>query len=285
MNSCELAVALGKSVWGKTLAKGLSVAQTIDAIANGTHGFPQRSDDVLGTSPLWMACFALWYDLGLPRVVLGHKHAASLMCTTMHASDVPELVAPWSAFMLDVPGGLIQNLDGAAIDRVLVVDIEDGERERTACAFVIPSRADVPVTTLLPSDSISELTGENSSGAPYEQLSARLIVGAVAELSSHRPAAESSPRCQRKTDPRGNPVTRTFELRRDVRVDCRPAVASYLTGSRGTAPTVQVLVRGHWKRQRFGVGRANSEWRQIEPYWRGPEDAPIALRAHRIGGP
>jgi hypothetical protein len=47
-------------------------------------------------------------------------------------------------------------------------------------------------------------------------------------------------------------------------------------------PSVQCLVRGHWKRQPCGHELQDRKWIQIEPYWRGPEDAPIAVRSHRV---
>ena len=28
--------------------------------------------------------------------------------------------------------------------------------------------------------------------------------------------------------------------------------------------------------------RADRRWIHVEPYWRGPEDAPIALRSHKL---
>jgi hypothetical protein len=48
-------------------------------------------------------------------------------------------------------------------------------------------------------------------------------------------------------------------------------------------PAFQVLVRGHIKRQVVGVGRTGRKVIWIEPYWRGPEDAPILARPHLIG--
>lgn len=81
---------------------------------------------------------------------------------------------------------------------------------------------------------------------------------------------------------RGQPKSYTFALSRDVKVDCRDIVRRVLLGEQGasTIPKVQSLIRGHWKRQPFGVGSQDRKIIHIEPYWRGPEDAPIAVRSH-----
>jgi hypothetical protein len=71
-------------------------------------------------------------------------------------------------------------------------------------------------------------------------------------------------------------------LLREVKIDCRAAIASYIAGQRRASPSVQTLVRGHFKRAAHGPGRTERRWVQVEPYWRGPEDAPIALRPHRL---
>jgi len=48
----------------------------------------------------------------------------------------------------------------------------------------------------------------------------------------------------------------------------------------GKSPTVQCVVAGHWKMQPCGPGGSERKRIFIEPYWRGPEDAPIAIRPH-----
>jgi hypothetical protein len=40
---------------------------------------------------------------------------------------------------------------------------------------------------------------------------------------------------------------------------------------------------GHYKRQVVGTGRHGRQIIWIEPYWRGPENAPILARPWRIG--
>src|SRR5262249_31996760 len=113
----------------------------------------------------------------------------------------------------------------------------------------------------------------------------RLVLGVLAELSSPE-QVEAIERhrvflgTRGASSPRGAPKAWTFVLKRSVTVDCRDAVSDYLSRRKATTPTVQVLVRGHWKRQAHGPGGALRKLIHVEPYWRGPEDAPIAVRPH-----
>lgn len=110
----------------------------------------------------------------------------------------------------------------------------------------------------------------------------RLLLGVVLELTEHRPSEEHR-RAGTRTTKRnslGEPVAWTYTLTRDVKVDCRQAVRDYVEGRRSSAPSVQCLVRGHWKRQAHGPARSLRKFIFVEPYWRGPEDAPIATRSH-----
>ena len=47
-----------------------------------------------------------------------------------------------------------------------------------------------------------------------------------------------------------------------------------LDGGSGAPLTVRVRVQGHWKRQAFGPKKSERKIIWIEPYWRGPDDAP-----------
>jgi hypothetical protein len=79
------------------------------------------------------------------------------------------------------------------------------------------------------------------------------------------------------------PTTRIFRLVTPVRHDFRGLVSEYLkTGTGGGLKSVQSIVAGHWKMQVHGPQRSARKRIFVEPYWRGPEDAPIALRPHKL---
>lgn len=269
----RLSVAIGRHVWEKH-----SVGGAFDRDATIAKMVEGGSDEYLAVHTCLQA---EWYGLGLPRVVVGHRHAASLMSTTMRAEDVPDLVSPWSVFMLDVPGGMVRDSRGHAVAAVLVLDIDDGH-QRTVSGLLVPESEDHTTTLLSAAGSVASLADAQSGAHPSEQVLARYVVGVVAELSSHREATSAAAGAGVKRDPRGNPVTRTFTLTRPVSTDCRGAVTAYLSGRSASSPSVQVLVRGHWRKQRHGKGLSECRWQHIEPYWRGPEEAPIALRPHAV---
>lgn len=106
----------------------------------------------------------------------------------------------------------------------------------------------------------------------------------MTDKTSYRPIGKSHR--QRSSSGSGRssalPIGRVFQLSTSVRCDFRAAVAEYSRGER-SALSVQGIVAGHWKRQVHGVGRSERKRIFVEPYWRGPEDAPIALRPHKLG--
>ncbi len=116
----------------------------------------------------------------------------------------------------------------------------------------------------------------------------RLIINICLAMSN--PNNVRSPKARNKTSTSSKrreieaPEVRTFQLGTPITLDCREAIRDYvLHGTKkhnGSTPSVQVLVRGHWKRQVHGVGRAERRTIWVQPYWRGPEDAPILTRPH-----
>lgn len=77
------------------------------------------------------------------------------------------------------------------------------------------------------------------------------------------------------------PRHRVILIGKPMKLDLRQAVVDVASGDR-SAPNVQVLVRGHYKRQVIGIGRSARKVVWIEPYWRGPEDAPIMTRPYAV---
>lgn len=114
----------------------------------------------------------------------------------------------------------------------------------------------------------------------------RAFAGVVLELMSpkrHGSNGEQKTHGRRKAEHPSD--ASTIVLRRDVVVDCRDWLENHLRGDADAKRviSVQTLVRGHWKRQAYGPGASDRKYIHIEPYWRGPEDAPIAVRSHVLG--
>jgi hypothetical protein len=108
----------------------------------------------------------------------------------------------------------------------------------------------------------------------------RFVLGCLLEMSDTA-VAESFRKQKQKGPPvadRGRePKSWVFRLSRDVKIDCREWVRGASERGDKRMMTIQSLVRGHWKpKLSEKLGRPV----HIEPYWRGPEDAPIAVRSH-----
>lgn len=254
------------------------------------------------TAAIWFSAHKLavdWFRSGLPKVSIGSRHAAALMCTRMPSDVAPELRMPWSAFAIDIPEDVGAELYGLPVRQVFVHRStthddflgffeELGEIKVSFCvASPRQDMFDVPV----PVSAVADLRQLAERAEQFDDESHRgssalmlLALGVIAELNQPRESAAiahgtSKPRLNR----RGESIVSTFALSRDIKVDCREAVREYMRGARGTSPTVQSLVRGHWKKQPCGTARSDRRLIFVEPYWRGPETAPIALRAHSIG--
>lgn len=81
----------------------------------------------------------------------------------------------------------------------------------------------------------------------------------------------------------GPPEGVQYELGKEVAIDLRQELRRVLGGSReGASPAVQFLVRGHWRNQAHGEGRALRRRQWIEPFWKGPEEARALLRGHAV---
>ncbi len=246
-----------------------------------------------------IAWTARWASCGFPQVVIGHRLAASLMATRF-APDVAEAIRPpWAAYVVVLPTGLVPLLDRTANEE-RAADYLLVERDQNF-SLVIAEVASSPfflagtAPSLAPFENVREdarddweVFGEYAPEARDSRtvdLLWRLVAGIELELTDRarvRVAGKGS--ASRGRRPRGEPEGRTYVLTREVVVDCRAAIRDRIFGVRASAPSVQVLVRGHWKWQPHGPENHQRKWIHVEGYWRGPEDAPIAVRNHELRG-
>lgn len=74
---------------------------------------------------------------------------------------------------------------------------------------------------------------------------------------------------------------RIFVLGKSVLLDRRRGTESNDSGEKvARKMEIRVRVAGHWRRQAHGAGRKERKLIWIEPFWRGPKDAPIKLAPH-----
>lgn len=248
----------------------------------------------------YMWALARWYEQACPIVHFTRPdYAASLAATSI----VPEEpILPWRAVLLELPERVVP-YEGSWIKFVLVQRVVMGDAPATWTIVLMPERAGVPtiwshgqqwsVWSAEDPDPESEVQafrdptlkayGDetlNDLDGRVLLICRRIVSGACCAMSTPddwRPtkSADVSTEAARRRLQK-EPACRVYLLGRPVKIDCRLAVKQYVEQGTSKGPlTLQMLVRGHWRRQAIGVGRSERKWIRIEPYWKGPEDAPI----------
>lgn len=227
-----------------------------------------------------------WARSAFSQLEVSTKLAASMMATSIPIEIAEILELPWACFGINIPAKILSEDPGF----ILVHHTSRGSVEQllfldgTVTIGSEPSLGDYADCEARDHrKSVSWAEGELEESKRITPLVGRLILGCCMEFKSIRPTLESRIASQRSIHTRhGEPTVWTYQLTRNVKLDVREAIRHYLrTGE--ASPTVQTLVRGHWKNQVCGTGRADRKYMHIEPYWRGPEDAPIAVRSHEVG--
>lgn len=215
-----------------------------------------------------------WRRCGYAKLEIGHKLAANLCLT-----DVPEglfVHHPWKAWSLVMPDGLLG-------DAARVWCFARGEDEPADVGGVFVIRRDGTLHTEL---------------SPVEtQMITNLVLGACLALSepdefrrdaTHKTHdnAPGTPRRRKGGEPDFNQLR--FQLSAPVKVDLREHVREALEderlGRKSSSPKVQFIVRGHWRNQAHGPGRALRRMQWIQAFWKGPEESRILLRKVNVDG-
>lgn len=232
-----------------------------------------------------------WAESGFPSVEIGHRLAASFVCTSVPKEHADGVRPPWRCFLLRAPLELLPEFGSALVlfprdDEVArpIFWYRFGVRffgityEDTLGSFAYPNLEKEFIYQAPETDEVRFLARQNA-------MFGRLLVGTCIEMDRPNPIVESNRGTSgSKGKRRGDPTNWTIKLTRPVRVDMRDAVRSYLRGERHGAMRTQHVVRGHHKRQVCGSGLQDRKWIHVEPYWRGDPDAPIAVRAHKLDG-
>jgi hypothetical protein len=273
----------GRIAWEHTYARG-DTDDSLLAEAVGYIDIAERSDVALSLfSPKWAVH-------AFQRLMTSHTFAAALMCSDVQREVLEGIEKQWNAFMVVVPNGMLI-ADGLETSRILVATYSYGAKlillSVTASGQVrmlLDEAATLP--DLLAGDG-SDLVAETAAHRCLV-MARRLVAGLLLNLQ-HPPNFKIR---EVKARPRGlrreaEPEHRIVSIGKPLEIDCRLAVKEYIEhgpkkGRKHTAPTVQVMVRGHYRRQVCGVGRLERKVIWIEPFWRGPEAALIQTRAAKV---
>lgn len=297
--------------WLRSEGEALAGSTTEHVVAHAMRRHPQyaHQQDKMAASAREFMFAKKWAECGFPQIIVSDKLFASMAATNIPADLLPDIKMPWDCFVVRVPESLspIFNFGNGLllhVDYMTIRQMQDGYAlELKPCnmpgaslmfPFVSASElishdldiCDVAAQDFDASGALIEVDPE-SDGRNEKQISnplRRAFIGCLLELANTFSAAHLRTRSVTKRDGRGIPKAWTFQLTRNVRVDCRDRVRDIIQGRKSGNVSVQILVRGHWKNQVYGPGRSERKFIHIEPYWRGPEDAPIAVRSHILAG-
>lgn len=243
---------------------------------------------------------ARWAVNGFPQIVIGAKHAAALAATKYPDEVLEEVRSPWSSWLIEVPSETLwmsdADLKPIPIQRIMVGWSSGEKWAMTAYAHdgMALHRWGATIQGLLSPPGNDFRWGENmlfpASTSTIDEramlIVGRFIVGVALELASGQNVSRSpkgrAPAWKPRTQGAPPIDSRTYQLKADIRVDCRQELREFLLGTRRSVPAVQHIVRGHWKLQAHGAAMSQRKTIWVQPYWRGPEDSPVALRAHAI---
>lgn len=255
-----------------------------------------------GAQQLQFVLGARWAVNAFPQVTIGAKHAAALAATRYPDDVLDEVRAPFSAWLIEVPPDLILMTDNDG-RQTHVARILTGWDPVMKWSFIAYSAGSPPVALnrwgYTPSQLVDQDQpfGERGLLFPLNvsdlderavTIIGRLIIGVALEMAegSHVASAPRGPvppwKPRRRKRGAPNITPRTYVLKADIKVDVRPVLREFMLGKRGTAPAVQHVVKGHWKLQPYGPGNSQRKLIWVQPYWRGPEDAPIAVRSYAM---
>lgn len=252
-----------------------------------------------------------WVDGGCRVLATDDKYFAAMAQTKCDGLR-DDLRIPWPAFVMRIPSGLVVGADGAEYTTAIfaqftsmmarTANLADVYRAGVVAFYSIMSQSGVAIHGYWPDLSLADMLFEEQRNpntsvveesiadvdeAPGDMRIREIVKRAAAGLlftmqhtnnwrfGGHFDRVHASTR-------RGPPAHRTILIGRPLAIDVRSAVRADAVSGERSAPSVQTLVRGHLKRQVVGIGRKGRKVVWVEPYWRGPENAPILARPHRI---
>lgn len=288
-----------------------------DGIVLGTREIYQHANKSKREAAVTIALFAVtWAQHAFQKIVTSHTYAAALMCSDASREVLAEIEVPWLAFQIVIPNGILtygkvdytRALVTLLPDPVIGLDTEgepaDAAYSKAGATLVLYDplagasedgrlvvHRHASLAELLFDEPEYVLIKDASAAAPPRSarclaLAKRLIAGlllAMQHQDNFKTRSVSARHGLKKRDV-GEPAHRITMIGKPLRIDCRDQVKKYLDApKRHAPPSVQSLIRGHYKRQVIGVGRTGRKVIWIEPYWRGPEDAPILTKPRRVG--
>lgn len=240
-------------------------------------------------------CAGAWAASGYPTLEITHRLAATLMATRTDRTIEANIVAPFVGVTVRLPDNLLF--------------LEDDRGELSSCTVLsfasydyngVPSFSytmmaqkttqvfgtNMPHVGFVSDEHFDLKQGEVEAEEVDErssEMARKLIVGLCLYLSD--PSKLGEPKTgkkkkgsERQRTPGQLPQVSTYVIGKEIKLDSQVIIGVREYVKHGhKAPSVQYIVRGHWKMQPYGPGRSERKLVQIMPYWRGPVDAPILM--------
>lgn len=301
--------AQGMRLWPRSFALLEDDEDIAGALRNLWATASNETEALVLRTPMGQVSFfsaARWAHYGFPVVQYSnHRYAAALMATKVSEG---EILPPWKTFLIELPNNLLRTRNAANEYEDLAYCmvsyhrfVRDGA-EVMGWTFDTYTRNGINLSNHRQTvDELRNGTDErlfdDDSPFAYEladedtrtiQLINRLVLNTCMAMSNPdivRPIGKH-PKTTAPKGPHRNgkePLSRIFRVGRDITLDCREALRSFVQGQRRGPLTVQFLVRGHWRQQACGPKFSDRRATWIEPYWKGPEDAPIPVRGMKVG--
>jgi hypothetical protein len=264
-------------------------------------------DGLYGSDAQWRLFLGRWGACGMPLCLPVDLHWAAAMCASNVPSEFLSAVEPpWSSFAMEIPrdlgfidddgypatfGGLQINRAEPGENIVPGQCVSDGDRWVTLLLWHHTPKPNHPSWRVCRfeelADDLVAQDGDTPAFLRTMKLAGKLFLGAMMAFQSGL-ASQSSDRGKVRRSRIGKiPSDLEFVVGSPVHVRTVDFVRDYIRlGPRKMRgrQTVQTLVRGYWKNQPCGPRGTERKFIHIEPYWRGPEDAPIAVRPHILKG-
>jgi hypothetical protein len=297
------------AAWGRTLWEVAHLAPDYDAEARLMIADAHKQKITSYLIPEALMFASVWAVDAFQRITTTHTFAAALMCSDPDRGALEAIERQWRGFMIMVPDKLLTidwtneegKPDSIELTRILV-SVDDASAKMVFCYPITNANQPVMAFSPLKAPTFADLLLDDpetmlrpvwrNNSHPTQlienriaRMAQRLVAGLLLAMQNTENVSERSVNTKPGKNKRtpGSPAHRHIHVGRPLNIDLRPNVKEYVrsgkTGKRhGGPPTVQVLVRGHYRQQVCGVGRLQRKRIWILPFWRGPEEAIINVR-------
>lgn len=226
-------------------------------------------------------CLHQWVDGACRMVRTTEDYFTAMACTSIGEEDV-SLKIPWPTFAVAWPGDSV-TIDGIPVNVAIVTSLPCNLGSAILMAGRLGDQLILSCARWKSNVADMLFLNDRGDAGPQAHVVKRAIVGILYTMDHTNNWSVSglpSP-ISRGSLRESPPPHRVIIVGRPLNYSMAPAVRAECKGGR-SAPSVQTLVRGHRKRQVCGTGRIGRKVIWVEPYWRGPENAPILARPYSV---